>query len=393
MTAGPWGLGTATEIMRFRQASNLSRHRRLALHEQRGALLSALEALDDEARQLAERRRHVVGELHGVRDLLYPVVKGCHGRRPPVHDQPPVPVAVRNAIPVGGRMLRKLCLAILLERGPLSLSDLHTAIHLAGYLLSSRRPVQALSDALRYEVTRRNAYRLERGRYGVDGWEPTWQPVPGFGRPPVDPDLVIDPEDWSGVELEPVDVGLAPLESDPLVEPVGDFARRPRGEVDRPAAGEAGHIEGGLGEGSADSPATEGFVDDDVLDQPAHRSGDAEDDEGEGADDLLADACDQQRAVRLLDDCRQLVGCGRRRRGGQLRDHPGECSDEIGRDARRRIDRHVGVDHSAGLYCRVCDHTASAAGLRQLDHRALDQVDGRHRRRRASCQRPRVIPP
>ena len=159
--------GRGPDLLPLRTEGSLARGRRSSLLNTRSALLAELAMLDADAQELARRRVEVVAALRANRDELWPRVPWCRGRRPPTHDQPSLPPAPAGAMTIGGRRLRRLCLHVLSGRGPLTLAELHGAIHLQGYLLESRRPVQALADAIAYEVKLGHAVRHRRGVYGV----------------------------------------------------------------------------------------------------------------------------------------------------------------------------------------------------------------------------------
>src|SRR6202035_567541 len=106
------------------------RSKRLQLQADRDALLRRLDDLDDEAATLATSRRALLDDLAALRDRLYPRLPTCHGRRPPVHDRPPLPPAHADADWVRGRALRRTALGVLARTGPLELPELHGALHL-----------------------------------------------------------------------------------------------------------------------------------------------------------------------------------------------------------------------------------------------------------------------
>ena len=175
----PWG-------PRMRQASGLSAGRRRLAHIERDQLLASLEAMDRAADQAARARVEVVARLVGLREQLWPELVGCRARRPPPHDQPGLPPIPAGATFVSGRALRAACWVIVHRRGPIALPDLHAALHHAGYALASPRPVQALADAMGYEVSKGRALRVARGIYGPAGPAPppTAVPDPALREPP-----------------------------------------------------------------------------------------------------------------------------------------------------------------------------------------------------------------
>ncbi len=50
-------------------------------------------------------------------------------------------------------------------RRPLSLPEIHRALHVGGYAIAGRTPVKTLADALGYEHDRGRARRVRRGVY------------------------------------------------------------------------------------------------------------------------------------------------------------------------------------------------------------------------------------
>ena len=117
-----------------------------------------------------------------------------------------------NATRLVGRPLRSACLALFRRYGQLRLDQLHTLIHLHGYLIASDHPVKALADAMAYELRKGRLRRPARGVYelvpgirfraGRHGTGPRG----GLGAPtaipfesadlPVDPVIVDDPASW-----------------------------------------------------------------------------------------------------------------------------------------------------------------------------------------------------
>lgn len=132
----------------IRQASGLNLRARADLQVERDALIHALEVLDERMRELSDDRLAIVHELEQLRDVLYPPVPRCHGRRPPDIDCAPLPPAPEGAPALSGRDLRSACLSILRHHGALTLPELHGLLHRYGYLIAARRPVAALSDAM-----------------------------------------------------------------------------------------------------------------------------------------------------------------------------------------------------------------------------------------------------
>jgi len=88
-------------------------------------------------------------------------------RRPHGVGPPPIPPPPADPDPLWGRRLRSAALAVLLHnRGrPMSLPEIHTALHLRGFVVVSHYPVKALADAMGYEARRGRAIRPRRGYY------------------------------------------------------------------------------------------------------------------------------------------------------------------------------------------------------------------------------------
>ena len=105
-------------------------------------------------------------------------------------------------------------------------------------------------------------------------------------------------EDVDRLQRVAVDVRLAALEADALVEPVGGLARRAARQADVLGAAPAGLVERGAVERLADALAGRGLVDDDVLDPRLQARRDAVEGQRERADDAPVDAGEEQHARR-----------------------------------------------------------------------------------------------
>src|SRR6266545_838524 len=153
--------------------------------------------------------------------------------------------------------------------------------------------------------------------------------------------------------LVPVDVGVAELEAELLVETVGSHPRGTRGEVDATGALILGQAQRRHRQGGADTLATGGLVDDDILDSRSHPGGERKGDEGEHADDGALAACDEQRGGLMLRDPGKPVGTERRRRAGQLREQsPGGLDQLVGDSTDGfNLDAH-GADCTGSLVAR-----------------------------------------
>ena len=196
----------------IRRASGLRLRERVVIQARRDELVHELADIDDRLLALSEERRALVEQLGGIRTQLYPPIPWCHGRRPPDLDVAPLPPVPAGAVPLTGRALRAACRQILRRHGATSLRELHALLHRYGYHLGSPRPVAALSDAMRHEVSAGRARRVARGVYELHvavGQRPSraarWLKLPAAeqihrlratGRTPLDPDLDDDPSSW-----------------------------------------------------------------------------------------------------------------------------------------------------------------------------------------------------
>jgi hypothetical protein len=144
------------------------RDRPLLLERER-ELAAAATAVEDEQRQLAAQYTELRRELVEVHRLLWaPDRDGPYRktRRPGVAGPDPIPPPLPNAQPVHGRGLRQAVLRSLTDAGrPLTLTEIHRALHLSGYRLGAERPVKQLGDALTYEERNGRVRRVARGTY------------------------------------------------------------------------------------------------------------------------------------------------------------------------------------------------------------------------------------
>src|SRR5690242_5973610 len=111
-------------------------------------------------------------QLAQLRVVMWPriepkdIVQGFRHTR--VNGPAPIPPVARNAHPVRGRELRVAALAVLAQHHrPMTLTEIHRELHLQGYAIESRTPVQRLADALAYEARKGRAVRVDRGVYRV----------------------------------------------------------------------------------------------------------------------------------------------------------------------------------------------------------------------------------
>jgi hypothetical protein len=135
----------------------------------RAALLERARELDACQQGLAFDLAEVREELAVTRAVMWPDVDRhlVRGWRHTFATGPaPLPPPAPNAIALRGAQLRYAAIAVLVDTGePLTLTEIHRALHLRGYVLSGRHPVQQLADALAYEHEQGRANRVGRGVY------------------------------------------------------------------------------------------------------------------------------------------------------------------------------------------------------------------------------------
>ena len=131
----------------FRLYSTLTHAERASVHVRRARIVADLRATDEQASELIHRRRALLLDAMEVHQLLWPKLSWCRGRRPPRPDRPPLPPLPPDAELLSGELLRQTCVALLHLHGAMSLYELHTALHLAGYGIAHWYPVKALADA------------------------------------------------------------------------------------------------------------------------------------------------------------------------------------------------------------------------------------------------------
>jgi hypothetical protein len=146
------------------------REAHVAFHAECMALLERARELDAAQRALAVELAEVRSQLAERRVVMWPrvepkdIVRGF--RRTLRGGPPPIPPVAPNAQPVGGKQLRSAVLAVLAEEArAMTLVEIHREMHLQGYAIESRVPVQRLADCLAYEVTLGRARRVDRGVY------------------------------------------------------------------------------------------------------------------------------------------------------------------------------------------------------------------------------------
>ncbi len=207
---------------------------------QQAAAIADLDDLDAELETLSARRRRCIRRLEQLRSQLWPNRSGHHRRRGPI-GIPPMPPAPPDAEPLWGRDLRATAVALLHRHGTCSLRELHGLLHRYGYRIRNRRPVQALGDALAYEVERGRCERVERGVYRAIGRrvdvslpaEPLAWDDPDPDVPRADAVVADDPERWSAGRWptsgwSPTDppVGVEPVDGEDLDRLVALARRR-----------------------------------------------------------------------------------------------------------------------------------------------------------------------
>jgi hypothetical protein len=149
---------------------------RQVLLERRADLVAAAADVDAQERRLAIRMSEFRAELRTLREVLWPAEPGRafrNVRRPRVGGPAPIPPPAPNAIPVRGAELRFAALGVLVRAGtPLTLSEIHRALHLTGFRIAGAHAVKQLADALRYEHAHDRARRTARGTYVIGELSP-----------------------------------------------------------------------------------------------------------------------------------------------------------------------------------------------------------------------------
>ena len=157
--------------------------RRLLRYRDRPALLERQRhrsdlaaAIDAQQRSLAMQFGEVRHELVSLRERLWPRRPGSplrNVRRPRLGGPPPIPPPAPTAVPIRGRDLRYAALGVLVRTGsPMSLPEIHRALHVAGYRIAGERSVKRLGDALAYESTKGRVVRVARGTYALGELSP-----------------------------------------------------------------------------------------------------------------------------------------------------------------------------------------------------------------------------
>jgi len=149
---------------------------RQALLRRQQELVDAAEVIDAEQQRLAAELARLRRELTSIRELLWPSGEGRafeKVRRPGRAGPDLVPPPLADATPVRGRALRDAALRVMLRaERPLTLPEIHRAIHLDGHVLLATDPAKQLGDALGYEERRGVVRRVARGTYAISTLTP-----------------------------------------------------------------------------------------------------------------------------------------------------------------------------------------------------------------------------
>ena len=143
-----------------------------ALQAECTSLLARATDLDATQRALSVELACVRTQLAELRLVMWPRIDRneiVHGFRVTLRGgPPPIPPVTPDAHPLTGKHLRSVALAIIARNGaPMTLVEVHREIHLGGYAIASRDPVQRLANVLAYETTKGRARRIERGVYAL----------------------------------------------------------------------------------------------------------------------------------------------------------------------------------------------------------------------------------
>jgi hypothetical protein len=142
---------------------------RKALLVRQEKLAAEATTIDVEQRRLAVELGRIRKELSELREQLWPSEDGhafAKERRPPLAGPTLVPPPLPDALPVRGRALRDAALRALLRADqPMTLGEIHRALHLGGHVMLAANPVKRLGDALGYEERRGVVRRIARGTY------------------------------------------------------------------------------------------------------------------------------------------------------------------------------------------------------------------------------------
>jgi hypothetical protein len=162
----------------------------VAFHAECAALLARATELDAAQQALAVDLAEVRTQLAELRVVMWPRVDPkdiVHGFRRTLRGGPaPIPPVAPNAHPVRGPQLRSAVLRVLFRsQRPMTLVEIHREMHLDGYAIASRTPVQRLADCLGCEHRKGRARRVDRGVYRIGMLNPAERRR--VERPPIRP--------------------------------------------------------------------------------------------------------------------------------------------------------------------------------------------------------------
>src|SRR5829696_3074799 len=188
----------------------------------------------------------------------------------------------------------------------------------------------------------------------------------------------------SRLGLVPVDVGVAKLEAELLVEPVGRDPGGPGGQVDAPSPLRLRLVDSRHGQRGADALAAGVLVDNDIFDPCPQPGGEREGDQGQHADDDVLAASDEQGGGLVTGDPGQALGvewgCGL----GELGQEASGSVDELVGDLMDRLDLHAHartvsdrVGNSAPRACAVRTPLQPYRGPRSPKHKAPIRLERR----------------
>jgi arginase len=225
-------------------------------------------------------------------------------------DLDPPEVTYLNQAPIRRRQVADLAVADLPDGSLYVHVDLDVVD--AAQLPGLRYPTPAGPDAR--QVTDALGMLLGTGRVAAVGIACTWFPGHAAARL-VAPHLEIAlAAGLAGlVAGHPVDARVPELEAQPLVQPVGCFPRRPRGQVDGPGARGAGQPDRLPAQRRADPLAAGGLIDHHVLDPGPEPGGDRERHQRQHADDPARRAGHQEAVAVPGRDPPHRGGVERRR--------------------------------------------------------------------------------
>jgi hypothetical protein len=139
--------------------------------------------LDRQLAALAQRRQELAAERLRLHGALWPVRYKKRGRRPRPLGGDALPPLPADATWLHGRRLRGICLAVLAERGPLPLPELHAHLHRLGFGVDDPHAVKVLAEALAYEVDLGHARRVRWGVYELVPGTRIDERLPALPRP------------------------------------------------------------------------------------------------------------------------------------------------------------------------------------------------------------------